>query len=182
MTTGFVNKKSIILGEDTQAADLTGSLILTEDLDQGQQSDPATTDAGNPSQNSRRNNGILDNAVATFTNIETPDNSVLVIIVATSTYIVNTGSDKDWRIQEDSQTVDTFQREAASGTQIKAELRVFINENPTPGIHTYTVNEDDGNTFGGFVANLFFIKGTDTHAAALIGANTQRSTDESILS
>lgn len=153
-TISFANKKPSLLG----------SLVMSQDLDQGQQADNATTDAGNPSQNSHRNNGSLDNAVATFSNITTPDDSVLVIIFATSTFIQNVSSTKDWRIEEDTGTVDSFTRNAASGTVIQAQLRVYIDETPTPGTHTYEVLEDDANGFGGTIANLFFIKGTDTHA------------------
>jgi len=158
-------------GEDSEGiivtpavAGLTGSLVLAEDLDQGNTAIPATT-TSTTNQQPRRRTGIDQNVVITFSNITTPDDSNLIIIFASATFLANTNSTKNWKfVRDGTTTLDTFTQQASHGTQTQANLRVFVDENPPAGSHTYTIVENNGNTYGGIIGNLFFVVATDTHA------------------
>jgi len=173
----FPNSNAELLGEaedsigiiDTPAiAGLSGDLVMSEDLDQGLNAQNGTT-TSSTNQQPRRRNGSDGNAITTFSNLTTPDNSVLVIVVAAATFLANTNSTKSWKLVRDgTTTIDgPFNLQASHGTQTQSNMRVFTDENPLAGTHTYTLVENDGNGFGAVNSTLFFIKGTDTHAAAI---------------
>lgn len=180
MTTGFVNKRSILFGIDTHVADLTGSLALAETLDSGQQERDGSTQGGQ--QAIRANLGLAGRAIFTFANITTPAVSNLIIVVTSSTFIANSNASKDWFLKRGTTIIDDFSLPIADTNSNDVNLRIFIDENPPAGIFTYTLEEVDGNTYAGMAAQLFFIAATDTHVATLNGANTQRVTDEDVLS
>ena len=174
MSEVFPNKNPILFGagEDSEAiidtpaaAGLTGSLILSEDLDQG----ITRVDATNSSSMQTTRNRIGNDGVAliTFSNVTTPTDSVLIIVVVSSTTIAGINLSKDWLLKRGTTTIDTFSLESADTNSQNADMRVFVDENPTAGTFDYTLVEDDPNTFGGMTATLFFIKGTDTHGAVI---------------
>ena len=181
MSEVFPNKNPILFGsgedsiaiiDDEAVAGLTGSLILSEDLDQGQQEQIATLGLGFGNEPRAQTTGGEDAAIATFSNITTPADSVLIIIVATGTFVGNSNFSKNWKIQRNGSIIDTFSLSTSRINQQRAELRIFVDVNPPAGTFNYTVNEDDLTTFGAMNATLFFIKGTDTHAAIIATAAT----------
>jgi len=171
----FPNSKPILLGEaedsigiidQSAIAGLTGSLVLAKDTDQGVDEIAGTT-IFNPNESPRLTNGILGNEKITWSNIVTPADSVLVIIVSTASPVSNSSSDKDWLITRDTSTLVAFTQSGVNSNQTRSEMEVFTDASPPAGTHNYAVEEDDGNGYGAISATLFFIKGTDTHAAII---------------
>jgi len=151
-TTSFANKKP----------KLFGSLVLAKDTDQGTiQLNATNASAMQTTRNRIGNNG---NVLITFASVLTPADSVLIIIVASATFSAGINSSKAYVLKRGATTIDTFSLQAADTNSTNADLRVFVDASPTAGTNTYTLEENDPNTFGGITANLFFIKGTDTHA------------------
>lgn len=179
----FPNSSAPLFGEgedsigeiDTAAiADLAGDLVMSKDLEQTPQGVPGTTQVQD--QGRAHTTDGLDFAIATFSNITTPENSVLVIVVASGTFIANQNLRKDWVIKRDTTVLDTFDLQSAQTNQQSVEFRTFFDTSPPVGTFTYTVNENDVNTYGTIEATLFFIKGTDTHAGFISQVATAKKT------
>jgi len=171
----FPNAKPLLLGDpedsigiiDTSAvAGLSGSLVMSKDLEQTPQGISGTTQV--QAQGRAHTTDGLGFAVATFSNITTPtEKSVLVIVVASGTFIANQNFRKDWVIKRGATVLDTFDLQSSQTNQQSVELRTFFDTSPPAGTFTYTVNEDDVTTYGTIEVTLFFIKGTDTHAGII---------------
>lgn len=166
----FPNAKPKLLGEgedsigiiDTPAvAGLTGSVTLAKDTDQG--ITPINATQSSSSVTSRIRTGNDGVALITFSNVTTPTDSILIIVIASSTFLLG-NADKDWLLKRDTTTLDTFSLESGDSNSQNADMRVFVDANPTAGTFDYTLVEDDANTFGGMTMTLFFIKANDTHA------------------
>ena len=151
-TISFANRKPKLLG----------SLVLAKDTDQGTTQLNATT--ASAMQTTRVRTGSMGNTLITFASVTTPTDSVLIIIVASATFSAGINTSKNYLLKRGATTIDTFSLQAADTNSTNADLRVFTDASPTAGTNTYTLEENDPNTFGGVTANLFFIKGTDTHA------------------
>lgn len=159
---------SIGIIDQSAIAGLIGDLIMSKVLDSGQQQFNATVQSQQVFSRAQISAGS-GVAKITFSNILTPtEKSTLVIVVASATFIPVSGtSTKPWLLKRDTTQIDSFSLQSADNNSTNADIRIFVDVNPTAGTHTYTLVENNANTFGGITAQLFFIQGTDTHAAEI---------------
>ena len=179
----FPNSKPILLGSDTHAADLTGTASLAEDsAEASTQGVAGTTSASNVSD--RFTAGVTGFARATFTDVVTPTNSVIILAVGQCSNLVSSGTgSKDWQWKKDSVNYlssFTLQNAQSSGA-IRAEISVIIDDNPESGTHTYTLTDVDTAQFGGVACKITFVQLTDTHTASLTGFNTQHTQESGVI-
>jgi len=157
-TVTFQNKKT--------KATLTGSLVQSKDLDQGNTTESGFI-TGNFNKTAHTRSGINGNALITWSNITTPENSVLVIIIGSATFESTAGSsNKSWLLKRDTTEISTFSLLTSDAGTTTASQKIFTDLSPPIGTFTYTLVENSVSSFGGIVGTLFFIKGTDTHAAS----------------
>jgi len=174
-----INAKDRLDGAN-EITDLGGDLVMSKDLDSGQTQTQATTPTSSVSglfQNP--NEGV---AKITFSTITTPtEKSVLIIIVAAANVIsVATNSTKDWLLKRDTTTIDTFSLVAQDSNSLEADVHIFVDANPSTGTFDYTLVEDDAAAFGAITAQLFFIKGTDTHAVNVVTPDTHDTKESGV--
>ena len=171
----FPNKNPILFGQaedsiaiidDEAVAGLTGSLIQAKNTDQGISGFPASSQGGALPVRQTTSGGI-GNDLITFSNVLTPADSVLIIVVACATFSAAGAFSKDWLLKRDATTLDSFSLATGDTGSIDVNMRVFVDANPTAGTFDYTLTEDDATTFGAISVTLFFIKATDTHAGVI---------------
>jgi len=175
MSEVFPNKNPVLFGQaedsigiidDEAIAGLTGSLVLARDTDQGVDEIPGTT-LFTPNESPRLTAGSIGNEKITWSNVTTPPDSVLVIIVSTASPVANSSSTKNWLITEDTATLLAFSQSGTNSTQTRCEMNVFTDASPSAGTHDYAVEEANGNSYGAISATLFFIAATDTHGGVI---------------
>lgn len=168
----FPDAKPFLLGGDSHAAAVTLAQALDQGLTQANGSNSSSM------QTTRNTIGSDGNAVITWSNITTPtETSVLIIIIVSSTFIAGSTLSKDWFLKRDTTTIDTFSLESSDTNSQNTDMRVYTNFSPTAGTNTYTLEEDGGNTFGGIAGTLFFITGD----GVLTGANTNSTHETEVL-
>lgn len=157
-------------GTDTHISNLTGTLVMAKILDSAQQKAIGTVPSS--METSRIQIGSLGNAKITISNVTTPtEDSVLVIIVGAGNALGGPGTlNKNWLLKRGTTTIDTFSLIASTSSSISVDMRLFTTATPTSGTHDYILEENDPNTFGTVTMQLFFIEGTDTHGASLGGS------------
>jgi len=172
----FPNAKPELLGDpedsigiiDTSAvAGLTGDLVMAKVLDSGQQQVRATVLTS--FVNARATIGNDGGTRIAITSITTPtEKSTLVIVIVSANFIpVSGNTTKAWLLKRGTTTIDTFALQAADSNSTEADIRLFTDSNPTAGTFDYNLVEDDPNTYGAITMQLFFIRGTDTHAGII---------------
>lgn len=154
-------------GSDTHAASLSGSSSNAEDNAQAEQQLNGTTNLG--TEFDRAVLGVVDNVVATFTDIVSPTNSVIILVMGTG-FSINTIGNKAWRWFKDTVAIGVqFNTVAGTGDTARARVNVQILAAET-GTHTYELKEKDADEYKGVAAKITFVKLTDTHSASLTGS------------
>jgi len=163
----FPNKRPKLFGagedsigviDEVAQPGLTGVATLDEDSNAGQ--DGRDSNVSGLTTESR-NTGLLNRVVATFADIVTPADSVIILVVAMSG-LEAASVNKDWQWQRDSiDYLDGFTLSGAS--DMTNELKVLVDNSPDAGTHTYTLLEDDANQYGAVKCEITFVKLTDTH-------------------
>lgn len=110
--------------------------------------------------------GSTGAARATWSNVTTPANSALVIVVASATAVSFTTSSKSWNLKRGTTTIANFSLPATQDGSEVCGMYVYVDTTPTAGTHTYKLEDVDTQGFGGIRANLLWIDSTDTHNAA----------------
>jgi len=168
-----VNSKVKITGADTHSADLTGTTTLAEGGNTETQNANGTTSGG--ATTTKRNNGSDGATILTFSSITTPVNSTLIIITATAPQLTTGSNAKTILLKRGSTVLETISIDGIDSNSTVQIANIHIDASPQSGTNTYTLEQDDNSSFGGVTATLMFIELTDTHAASLIGANTQNT-------
>jgi len=142
---------------------LLGSLSQAEGGNTETQQDIGTV-SGNATT-VKRNSGVPDAIILTFSNVTTPANSILIIIVATAPQLTTGSNTKSVSLQKDDVQVPDglFNISTIDNDSIVEIEKIFVDVNPEAGTHNYTLVQKDNASFGGVTATLMFITTTDTH-------------------
>lgn len=181
MTTGFTNKRSLLLGSDTHSSSLSGSVSQAETNAQSENGNLGTTIDTNFDE--KYTAGSAGTTRATFTDVATPTDSLMILVIgqATRSALIDEQT-KTWLWKKDTVTFSTVNLSPTISSLSNKTLLSTVVITPTAGTHTYTLVENDATSFGSVSAKITFIQLTDTHAATLTGSNTQRTVAEGILS
>ncbi len=174
------NQKSILSGEDTHAAVLSGSVTVQVDqnVNTGINGNSSGSNVNRIFSASSTNQVLL-----TLPNIITPSNSIMIINTMMANILDSGagGSFKSLTIKRDGVDIHGPFTLASSIVGSQAITLNTIALTPVSGTHTYTLVSNDGNSYGAVRMQIIFVNANDTHAATLTGANTQDTRDQGII-
>ena len=172
------NAKQTLLGSDTHAAVLTGTVSVSQVLTPADAVNNGTT-AGQSILPRIMNASILR---LPSDDITTPPNSLMSITVMIATAIQGFATDVTFEIRRDGSPIlgpFTVPATRFSSQDVSSTHNVFIT---APGTHTYSINIiGTAPLIGGFATAITFIQANDTHAGALSGANTHDTVEGNII-
>lgn len=167
-TTGFVNKKPPIFGEDTHAADAVEGTGGT-----------AESTGSQASCDNQSILGSIGTNRATVSNITTPTNSSqLVFVLATMGQLrLNFTDPKTWRIMRNTTQLFSISMPGANQQETHTpSIAIRVEDSPPAGTYSYHAQEGDNDSFGGVSLALQFIE------ADLTGSNSQTTNEDVLLS
>ena len=170
------NATGRILGTDGHS--LGGSSSIAEDSAQSSVGNQGTTN--DATYDVRYTPGSNGTTRATFTDIVTPADSLMILVISMATRRANIDEQtKTWLWKEDGSTIETVNLSPCiSGGDQRARVSVLV-VTPASGTHTYTLVEGSTNTYGAVEGVITFVKLTDTHV--LSGSNNQKTVSSGII-
>lgn len=174
------NQKSVLTGEDTHAATLSGSVTVAQNQNVQTGINGSTNGATGLIGKFRINS--MGQTMLTLANLVTPANSLMIINTMMATSLIRAGSNsKSMIVQRDGVNIHgPFNLSSSNENSAIVSLNT-VALTPVSGTHTYTLVSNDGEGYGGVRMQIIFVNANDTHAATLTGANTRNTRDQGVI-